>query len=172
MTRSSRDVDLRETARLTLRRVREADLPALTAIDVDPENYAFSPTGAYTREQAIAHARAYISAWARNGIGYWLVEHGGDPIGVAGLTPISFDGRSCFNLYYRFVPAARGQGFAAETCREALAVATAIDPEWPIVVRTRPANAPARRLARTLGLIRRPELDTSDGFVVYLSPEV
>ena len=163
------DVERRETARLVLRRITESDIAALVAIDVDPANFTHSPDGAYTPELATAHVRAYMSAWARNGIGYWVVEHDGAVIGVAGLAPMTFAGGPCFNLYYRFVTGARGRGLAAETCREALAVAASLDPSSPVVVRTRPANGPARRLAEALGLRRRRELDTEDGFVVYAS---
>ena len=91
-------------------------------------------------------------------------------MGVIGITPSPLGGRRCWNLYYRFTPAGRGLGLAAEAAREALDVGAQIDPGRPVVVRTRPDNVPAQRLAETIGLERRPELDTGDGFVVYVSP--
>lgn len=162
-------VDERRTARLSLHRLRVADVPALVALHVDPFNYPHSPTGAHTPDRAQALVRAFIDNWERDGIGYWLAEHDGEPVGVIGISPSPLDGRRCFNLYYRFGPTARGRGLAAEAAREALAVAAQLDPGCPVVVRTRLGNAPARRLAEAIGLRRAPELDTDDGFVVYVS---
>ena len=160
-------VEERRTARLRLRRIERADWPAVVALHIDPRNYPHSPAGAHTRERAEALAQKFSQNWDRDGIGYWLAEHEGEIAGVIGITPSLLEGRRCWNLYYRFRPAARGRGFAAEAARESLVVAAQIDPERPVVVRTRPANAPACRLAETIGLARRPELDADDGFVVY-----
>jgi RimJ/RimL family protein N-acetyltransferase len=89
---------------------------------------------------------------------------------MAGIRPSALAGRPCFNLYFRLVVSVRGRGFAAEASREALAVAAVVDPGRPVVVRTRPSNGPARRLAETLGMSRRPELDAAtSGYVVYVS---
>ena len=162
-------VERRVTARLVLRRPTPADLSALVAIGSDPANYEHAPAGAPARAQAEAHAGSLLVCWAHEKIGLWVVEHEGSTIGMAGIAPMDFAGRRSYNLAFRFIPAARGRGLAAEACREALAVAALLDPTRSIVVRTRPTNAPARRLAKTLGLVRRPELDTADGFVVYRS---
>ena len=160
-------VEERRTARLRLRRVQPADSAAVVALHVDPRNYPHSPAGAHTPERAETLAQKFSHDWDRNGIGYWLAEHAGEVVGVIGITPAPLGGRRCWNLYYRFTPAARGRGFAAEAARESLVVAAQIDPERPVVVRTRPGNAPACRLAEAIGLARRPELDAGDGFVVY-----
>ncbi len=164
------DVRERRTARLRLRRVRRADRAAVVALHVDPGNYPYSPSGAHTPERAQALADKFSQDWDRDGIGYWLAEYEGEIVGVIGITPSPLGGRRCFNLYYRFTPAVRRLGLASEAGREALAVAAQLDPERPVVVRTRPGNVAARRLAETIGLQRRPELDTGDGFVVYVSP--
>ena len=83
---------------------------------------------------------------------------------------MTFAGRPCFNLYFRFVVAVRGHGFAGEASREALAVAAVVDPSRPVVVRTRGSNLPARRLAESIGLARRTDLDAmATGYVVYVS---
>ena len=162
----------RRTERLRLRRVTAADFPVVVALHVDPRNYTHRPDGAHTPTGADALARRFIAQWDRDGIGYWLVEHDGDVIGVAGITPAPLQGRPAWNLYYRFTPQARGRGLAAEATREAVAVAAELDPGRPVVVRTRPANVPARRLAERLGLQRRPDLDADDGFIVYMSTPV
>lgn len=169
MTELAESVELRRTARLTLRRILPSDIPGVVALHVDPRNYPYSPTGAHPPARAQALVRAFLDAWLRDGIGYWLAEREGELIGVIGITPTPLHGRRAWNLYYRFAPAARGRGFAGEAAREALAVAAQLEPTRPVVVRTRPDNAPARRLAESIGLHRRPDLDAGDGFVVYLS---
>ena len=167
------EVQQRRTARLLLRRPRSDDVPAIAELHADPLNYPHSPDGAHSPERAQAMAERAVADWDRQGIGWWVAERDGELIGVLGVTPWTGPsppmGRPCWNLYYRFVPAARGQGLAAEATHEAVAVAAELDPVRPVIVRTRPANGPARRLAEALGLQRRADLDADDGFVVYVS---
>jgi RimJ/RimL family protein N-acetyltransferase len=73
-----------------------------------------------------------------------------------------------WNLYYRFTPTAWGRGLAGEAALEALAAAQERDRSRMVVVRTRPTNAPAQRLARRIGISRRRELD-SNGFITFAS---
>lgn len=61
-----------------------------------------------------------------------------------------------------------GRGFAGEAAREALAAPLERDRSRPVVVRTRPNNAAAQRLAQRIGMSRRSELD-SDGFITFAS---
>jgi [ribosomal protein S5]-alanine N-acetyltransferase len=166
----------RRTARLMLRRPVANDLDWMTELHSDPRNYTFAPDRAHGPAQARTLSQSLLDSWEGDPVGYWIVEPaegtgvGAGRIGMAGVRPSSLAGRPCFNLYYRFVVAVRGRGFAAEACREALAVAALIDPSCPVVVRTRDANVPARRLAEKLGLIRRADLDAlTTGFVVYVS---
>jgi [ribosomal protein S5]-alanine N-acetyltransferase len=165
----------RQTARLILRRIEPGDTAAVASLHTDPANYPDGPPGPHTPDSAASLARMFVAAWERDGIGYWIVEHEGTMVGIAGITPTAAGDREVFNLYYRFVPDARGRGLAAEACREALAVAAELNgadvPGRPVIVRTRPGNEAAQRLARTLGLERRADLDSSDGFIAYLTPE-
>jgi ribosomal-protein-alanine N-acetyltransferase len=165
----SEAVEDRRTARLRLRRPVGSDVEWLSALYSDPRNHRHAPGGAHSFERARIKATADVADWEVSGIGYWLVEHGEEPMGMLGIRPMAFAGRPVWNLYYRFAPSARGRGFAGAAGREALVVAALLDPDRPVVVRTRPANEPARRLADALGLTRRPELDLDDGFVVYAS---
>jgi len=173
-------VERRRTARLWLRRPVADDLAWMTELHSDPLNYAFAPDRAHSPDQARALSQSLLDAWEADPVGYWIAEPADGVevtaasaprrIGMAGVRPSSLAGRPCFNLYFRFVVAVRGRGFAAEASREAIAVAAELDPSRPVVVRTREANLPARRLAETLGLIRRVDLDTlTAGFVVYVS---
>lgn len=162
----SRLVSERRTARLRLRRVTEADVASVVALSTDPRTHRHSPTGAPTREEATAIARRFVEDWDRYGLGYWVVEHEGRDVGVAGVKPSRIGTRPCWNMYYRFHPAVHGRGLASEAMREAIAAARGHTPEWPVVVRTRPGNESAARLARAIGLDRRPDLD-ADGFITF-----
>lgn len=164
----------RRTERLTLRRPTPADAAWLVALHSDPANYVHSPDPAHSTARAREIVEMVDEDWRAGGagsaaIGYWVVAEGDEPVGMAGLKRVRFRGRECFNLYYRFVAAGRGRGLAAEACREALAVAAALEPHRPVLVRTRPSNRPARRLAEALGLQRRADLEGDEGFVVYVS---
>jgi RimJ/RimL family protein N-acetyltransferase len=171
------EFDRRRTARLLLRRPVSGDLDWMTALHSDPLNYEHAPDRAHAPEQARALSQSLLDAWEADRVGYWIAEPAVEiegiescRIGMTGVRPSSLAGRPCFNLYFRFVVAVRGHGFAAEASREALAVAAVIDPSCPVVVRTRAANVPAQRLAEALGLIRRSDLDAlTTGYVVYVS---
>jgi RimJ/RimL family protein N-acetyltransferase len=147
------------TGRLRLRRISAGDVTTLVAISTDPRTNEHRPGGAPTREQSEEIIRGFIGDWERHGIGYWAVERHGELIGVAGIKPVTVRGQACWNLYYRFEPASWGQGLAAEAARAALAVAAKLDPQRPVVARTRPDNAAAAGLAQRIGMVRRPELD-------------
>ena len=58
-----------------------------------------------------------MADWDCEGFGYWVVEHQGEVIGIAGVKPVSVHGAPCWNLYYRFAPESWGQGLAAEAAR-------------------------------------------------------
>lgn len=155
----------RTTSRLRLRRVTSGDLPAIVAIDSDPRTNRHRPDGAPSRRESEETVRQFVRGWEEHGVGYWTVEFGGVVVGVTGVRPLAFQGRHCWNLYYRFSPAAWGKGFAVEAAREAVTVAEALQPVRPVLARTRPANVAAVRVAERAGLDRRPDLD-ADGFVV------
>ncbi len=156
----------RRTARLRLRRVTEADIATVVSFSTDPSTHHHRPGGTPTREEAQAFARSFIEDWDTHGLGYWVVEHEGRDVGVAGVKASTLGDRPCWNLYYRFAPEAHGRGLAAEATREAIGAARGHTPEWPVVARTRPGNEPAARLARAIGLERRPDLD-ADGFITF-----
>lgn len=147
------------TERLRLRQVTAADVPALVAISTDPGTNRHRPGGAPGQTASERLIREFIADWERDGIGYWAVEHAGEIIGIAGVRAATVHGHDCWNLYYRFSPSSWGQGLAAEAARQAVAVARAREPSRPVVARTRPDNTAAGRLARAVGLTRRPDLD-------------
>ena len=158
----------RRTARLRLRRVTRRDVAAVVSLSTDPRTHIHSPTRAPTREEAEGYVQRFAEDWDIHGLGYWIVEYEGRDVGLAGVKASTLDERPCWNMYYRFTPAVHGRGLAAEATREALAAAREHTPEWPVVVRTRPLNKPAARLAQAIGLVRRPDLD-SEGFITFAS---
>jgi [ribosomal protein S5]-alanine N-acetyltransferase len=163
-----RELANRVTQRLRLRRPTERDIPALVAIGSDPLTNQHSPTGPPSREESEQTVRKAIAHWREQGIGYWAVEHEGLIIGIAGVKAGVLHGCAIWNLYYRFTPTAWGRGFAGEAAREALVAALERDRSRTVVVRTRPNNAAAQRLAQRIGMSRRSELD-SDGFITFAS---
>lgn len=156
----------RGTANLRLRPLRPGDLDALIEVEGDPATNEHRPAGPPTDSEVEQHLRGYVDAWAKGGVGYWAVEHGGDFVRVAGLRALVFQGRDCWNLYYRLRPSVWGRGFAREAALEAVAFAGEQKPQLPVVARTRASNTPAKRVARSAGLMRRADLD-GDGFEVF-----
>jgi RimJ/RimL family protein N-acetyltransferase len=164
------DVSNLVTERLRLRRITLGDLPALIEISTDPRTNAHRPGGAPTPAQSQELLREFVADWERHRIGYWVVEHRGEVIGIAGVKPVSVNGAHCWNLYYRFAPESWGQGFAAEAAATAVTVARQREPQRPVVARTRPSNHAAIRLAERIGMVRRPDLDWR-GLIAFAAPE-
>ena len=73
------------TPRLRLRRVTVADVRALAAISTDPRTNEHRPGGVPSRAESEEIVRGFIRDWDHHGIGYWVVEHLGEIIGVAGV---------------------------------------------------------------------------------------
>ncbi len=107
----------------------------------------------------------FVRGWQEDGIGYWSLSSMRRLSVSRGVRPLQFRGRTCWNLYYRLAPKVWGMGLAVEAACEAVAVAEALHPDWPVRARTRPANGPAVRVAEGAGLTQRSDLDAG-GFVV------
>ena len=76
-------------------------------------------------------------------------------IGVAGVRraeDVDAD-HVTYNLYYRFRPAAWGNGFAREAGAAAIEVAAALDPSAVVVAVIHADNQPSARVATALGLV-------------------
>jgi RimJ/RimL family protein N-acetyltransferase len=159
-------IESRATARLYLRRLVLEDVPAVTSIESDPRTNQHRPGGAPSPEESAKTVREFVRGWDENGVGYWAVEFDSEVIGLVGVRPFFYLGRECWNLYYRLSPDAWGKGFAAASASEAVSVATTLQPEWPVVARTRPTNVASSRVAEKVGLQRHSDLD-SDGFFAY-----
>ncbi len=114
-----------DTPRLLLRQWRESDYAAFAAMAADPLVMQFLlplPTRADSDASA-DRARALI---AKNGWGFWAVEHkaSGEFIGFTGLNaPLAaLPFSPCVEIGWRLARQAWGQGFATEAARGALQV--------------------------------------------------
>lgn len=95
------EIEVRVTARLRLRRPVMDDVKSIVTFDSDPRTNLHRPSGAPSPEQNSQTFGEFVQAWEEHDIGYWVVEFGGDVIGMAGVEPQLFLDRECWNLYYR-----------------------------------------------------------------------
>lgn len=160
-----------EDAGVLLRPVASHDAPGLLAVHGDPRVYEFDPIEVHhDLDQTRRFLEPMISHWDRHGFGYWttLVPRSWWPTGVTGADPDDHDrvvgglagiqhhtvaGEPVLNVYYRFAPDVQGRGLAGLVLRWLQTVAPTIAPGVDLVVRTRPANAAARRVAERAGFI-------------------
>ncbi len=151
------------TGRLVLRRVRVEDGPAMFTVHGDPATNLYNPSGPdpdrATSDKAL---RAWLQDWESVGYGYWVITllHSENVLGFGGVRRIIWRDREVLNLYYRFIPAAWGQGYASEMAQKAVMLAREHIPTLAVVARTRENNRAAIRVAERAGLQRRSELDT------------
>jgi ribosomal-protein-alanine N-acetyltransferase len=156
------------TPRLLLRRLRAADGPDYFAVQGDPLTNQYNPAGPdadlAASEKILEMLRQH---WESYGFGYWaaVIPQTDTIIGFGGVRYLFWRNRHVLNLYYRFRPAAWGQGYASELAQTAISLAQKHLPGWPVVARIRPGNTASMKTAERAGLVRRPDLDTE--FVVY-----
>jgi RimJ/RimL family protein N-acetyltransferase len=127
---------------------------AYFAIHGDPATNVHNPAGAMLDPSgAVPVLEVWQRHWRENGYGYWVVREPGHGaiLGFAGVRPPLPD-ENFLNLYYRFRPAAWGQGYATEVGRASLALAAEAAPGRPVVALIRPKNGPSLRVAERLGL--------------------
>lgn len=159
-----------ETERLLLAAVTPDDVDACFAIHGNPETYRFHPDGVtHSRERSVAQVEGWVHEWQELGLGFWAVRLRSDPhvIGFGGLSMRAFHDRQVLNTYYRFEPAAWGNGYATEMATAAAELAHRFLPDIPVIVRTRPGNAAAEAVATKIGLVHAPSLD--DHLLTYVS---
>ena len=116
-----------ETARLTLRPLRESDLGAHAAMLGDPEIVRFLGGVTQSREEAWRKLLAGAAMWNVVGFGYWVVERreDGRMIGQTGFADFKRDMTPGIEglpeMGWIFAPDLGGQGYAAEAVAAGLA---------------------------------------------------
>lgn len=143
------------TQRLNLRRPVEADREFYQRIHTDPRLYRHAPASRGTIESTTADFDDVLTYWVEHGFDYWVVvdRANDERIGWAGVrrTP------AFLNLYHRLVPEAQGRGLATEAAREAVAMASAAEPDLPVVARVKERNVSSVRTALAAALVLTPE---------------
>ena len=157
----------RKTRRLHLSRISMADLDAFIDLETELRRHETPPRGAPERGAWTGYLKQFARVWDDGQVGYWTIRYDGRVVGFGGVKPKRWRDRNCWNLYYRLWPQVTGLGLATEMACEAVTVAAGQQPEWPVLVETRPPNRPAIAVAQRAGLTRRPDLD-ADGWVVLL----
>lgn len=152
------------TGRLSLRRPTARDIDAIFEIHCDPRACVHNPSDRLTRrEEAEGRYQRWNEQWQRYGYGYWVVRRRDSAVqlGFCGIKPMELSGMKILNLFYRFTPAAWGQGLAGEAATAVVAWASRQLPDLPLVARVRPANVASQRVAIRAGLTRAEHLDTT-----------
>ncbi len=162
---------IEEPGGVVLRRLTDDDAAGVLAVHGDPRVYVHDPDETHPD---LAHTQAFLAPmlehWAVHGFGYWTVLAPAPawPAGVAGTRPgddgrlvaglggvqhHTVDGRPVLNVYFRFAPEAQGRGLAGAVLHWVGELAAEVAPGRDVVVRTRPANATARRVAERAGYV-------------------
>jgi ribosomal-protein-alanine N-acetyltransferase len=156
---------------ITLRRPRPADAAGVFSVHGDPRTYAHDPAETHRRVEDSAEFLGSLDHhWRRHGFGYWTVlvprdwwpDGVADPLdddqdddlvhaGLGGIQHHAVNGEPVLNVYYRFGIPVHGRGIATHVVGQAKALAPTVAPGLDLVVRTRPANAAARRVAERAG---------------------
>ncbi|GAA3849140.1 hypothetical protein GCM10022243_13920 [Saccharothrix violaceirubra] len=150
------------TERLTLDPVTMADLAEFVALD-----RVLRPDADPTR--SAGYLAAFVETWRTGDLGYWTIRLRREVIGFGGVQPKKRSGPPAWNLYYRLHPDHRGHGYATEMAWAAVAAARETRPEWPVLIETRPDNAPSIALAGRLGMTREPD---HEGYAVFVLPAI
>ncbi|MEU4448547.1 GNAT family N-acetyltransferase [Actinosynnema sp. NPDC023926] len=150
------------TNRLTLRPPTAGDVQAVYEIHHDPSACAHNPSDALTTpDEAARLLDRWLGHWHASGFGYWVVRRHDDPtvLGFCGIKSVHLDDHPALNLFYRFAPAAWGQGIASEAAHAVVAWAREHLPDLPVIARVRPANTASQHVATKAGLTRTEHLD-------------
>ena len=151
------------SARLVLRRWRDADLAPFAWMNADPEVMEHFPAR-LSREESDALARRFDARFDEQGFGVWALEIAatGEFIGFCGLNVPSFDAHftPAVEVGWRLARPHWGHGYATESARTALAFAFGEVGLAEVVSFTTRANERSRAVMRRLGMTH----DEADDF--------
>jgi RimJ/RimL family protein N-acetyltransferase len=155
------DNELR-TARLLLRRWREADRESFAALNSDPYVMEFFPA-LLTRADSDHLIDRIGTEFDRYGYGLWALElrTTGELIGFTGLGTPSFQAHftPAVEVGWRLARSAWGQGYASEAGRAALAFGFEQAGLGEIVSFTSAGNSRSRAVMERIGMTRDPAED-------------
>lgn len=149
------------TARLTLRPWREADRPALAALNADPE-VAADLGGPLSRAASDAKLDRYRATFDRHGFSRLAIEdEAGRFVGYAGVMPSRPDHPlgPHIEIGWRLARPAWGKGYATEAARAVLEDAFARLGIAEVLAYTSADNARSQAVMARLGMRRDPLLD-------------
>ncbi len=157
------------TARLRLTAIAIADLAEVHALHSDPELYRHAPEAMHPD---LAHSASVIDGlledWRVHGLGYWTVRLPcGEFAGCAGVRRNEVN----WNVYYRLMVTAWGNGYAEEVIRAAAPCVEAIEPGAVLQAVMRPHNPASEAVAKKLGMIfcgDQPDHDGVEQFIYQL----
>jgi len=151
-----------ETARLTLRGWREADLEPWAALNADPEVMRHFPR-AHTRAESDGLATMNQDHIDRHGFGLWAVERREDGafLGFTGLMMLRETNPLAPGVEagWRLARHAWGQGYATEAARATLDFGFRTMGLAQIVAFTATTNLPSQAVMGRLAMTRRQDLD-------------
>jgi RimJ/RimL family protein N-acetyltransferase len=160
-----------EVGHVLLRRILPCDAEGVFAVHGDARVYAFDLQETHC---SVADSERFITPmighWEQHGFGYWSVLVPGswwlDGItgcgsgdvgrmfaGLGGVQQHTVNGVLVLNVYFRLAPAVHGRGLAGVIVDAAVRMAPEVARGRDLVVRTRPANAAARRVAERAGFV-------------------
>lgn len=159
-----------------------ADADEFFALENDPRVWTHLPSGRMASKSEAKGALAKLaSQWELDGIGSWIVRDaaGGPLLGYCGcsLRGVAQPGAdrstpgAYWNLGYRFRPEAQGRGLATAVSRDAIDLASSIDPDLPVVAYLLEHNTASAAVARKLGfelVHRAPDAGNPDPAAVRL----
>ena len=149
-----------ETARLILRRWRQADVAPFHAMGQDAEVMRYlGPAPTWAEAQA-AHDRM-LACQAEHGMCFWAIERRADAafIGFCGLKPGKPPIEPDVEIGWRLARAAWGRGYASEAAAASIAWGWAHLDVRSIAAITVPANVRSWGLMERLGMSRYPNED-------------
>ena len=152
-----RRFDTIRTARLVMRRWRDADRDAFAGMNADPVVMRYFPA-TLDRAASDAYVDRMEDLFARQGFGLWALEVAGTAefIGFTGLNPMppGVPGEGGMEVGWRLAQRAWHQGYATEAATAAVGVAfngVGLDEIWSMTaVLNEPSQAVMRRLGMTL----------------------